>query len=310
MVKNEHYIPRFYLQQFATKDKICVYNIKEEKIFQTNIKKIAVHNYFYDATPDDLRDELEIYREIFNISTENFEAKINNPQFIEEAFSRLENKMSNYIKKFEADYSLIHDEEFLRTLFLFLHTLSIRTLSYRNILESINTQTSDWLKSLNIANISNYDLSKSPKENAKLSQLKNIISLQNTYKKAERFFENYDIFVGVNNTDMDFLISDNPLLNFYLGFNDICFPINPRLAIIMQVSYASEKQKICNFVPDSDGIVNLKVMDVLKYNLLQENSNANYLFGKEKMINRYLRYINQIKRLKKYQNKMITNEVE
>ena len=109
---------------------------------------------------------------------------------------------------------------------------------------------------------------------------------------------------------MDFLISDNPLLNFYLGFNDICFPINPRLAIIMQVSYASEKQKICNFVPDSDGIVNLKVMDVLKYNLLQENSNANYLFGKEKMINRYLRYINQIKRLKKYQNKMITNEVE
>ena len=48
MVKQEHYVPKFYLRKFSDKDKISVYDIKNDRIFRTNINKIACNNYFYD----------------------------------------------------------------------------------------------------------------------------------------------------------------------------------------------------------------------------------------------------------------------
>lgn len=303
MVKNEHYVPRFYLRRFSNNDKIFAYDLENGNMFQTNINKIACNNYFYDINPTELKQELEVYHKIYNLPDEYFEKTSDDIQFIEKALSRLEDKFAVMLNKFEKDYSLLKDEEFLSTLFLFLRMQSIRTRSFRNGLENLATQTTQWLKSLKIKNVENYPLDLEPNEIAKLNQLKEIISLPSLYDKSKKFFGNYEFYVGVNNTNLNFIISDNPLLYFEIGFNDICFPVNPKLAIIMQVPEAKEEFKLCNIKPDENGIINLTNKEVLKYNVLQQNTNAKYLFGSKEALDTF-----NLCMIYVYVNKLITLE--
>ncbi len=82
---------------------------------------------------------------------------------------------------------------------------------------------------------------------------------------------------------------------FMLGFNDVCFPINPKLSIIMQVKTAKKEFKICNFDSPKNNIVNLNKKDVLKYNILQQNTNAKYLFGNDEMLQKHLKIMSILK---------------
>ncbi len=295
MVKGEHYLPRFYLEKFSKKGKISALNISDGKIIHTNVEKIAKKNYFYDIDPEELKKILSEYKKFTNITSSQFDELTNDIQFVEKALSRLEDKSALLFAKFEKDFDLINDEEFLSNLFLFVHTLSVRTMSYHNSLENIAEQTTNWLKSLKIEKVENYPLDKKPKDIAKINQLYEITSLAKVYKKSVSFFNNYDLYIGINDTDMDLLISDNPLMYFMLGFNDICFPINPKLAIIMQVKTAKKEFKICNFDSTKNNIVNLTVKDVLKYNILQQNTDAKYLFGSDEMLQNHLKIMNILK---------------
>lgn len=300
MVKGQHYVPEFYLKRFAKNGKISVYNLLDGKIFSTDVNKIGKKSYFYDLEPNKLKEMLSEYKKTTNISDADFEELTNDVQFVENALSRLETKAGVYFNKFENDYTLINDKNFLSILFLFMHTLSIRTMSFRGGLENIAEQTTSWLKSLNIKEIKNYPLDMDSKDIAKINQLREITSLARTYDKSIKVFSNYNFYIGINNTKLDFLISDNPLTYFWLGFNDICFPINPRLAIIMQVKNASEEFKLCNLKPDKKGIINLSEKEVMKYNILQHNTNARYLFGSEEMLKNYkqkLQFIKSITRV-------------
>jgi hypothetical protein len=291
MVKNEHYVPRFYLERFSKNERIYAYDFQKKKIISTNVRKIGSKNYFYDIDPNDLKEELSVFKEVMKITDDSFEKSIDDVQFIEKALSRLEDKAAIYFNEFEKDYSLIKDEEFLSILFLFMRTLSIRTMSFRSNLENIAQQTTDWLNSLGITNVKNYPVDKDPKYIAKVNQLNEIISLPRMYRKSIDFFDNYDLFVGINNTKLDFLLSDNPLLYFFLGFNDICFPVNSKLAIIIQAKSASPEFKICNLNPNKDGIIYLSEKEIMKYNILQHNTNARYLFGSEEMLNYHIKMI-------------------
>lgn len=297
-VKAEHYVPKSYLQRFSTDDKICAYNIKTNEFIKTNVNKIAKKNYFYDLDINELRTKLNSQKKFLDISDEEFEELTNDEQFIEKAFSKLEGKTKTYLDELEKKYNLIKDKDFLSTLFVFLHTLSLRTLNYRKKLEKIAEQTTNWLQSINIKE-ANYPLNLSPDEIAKQNQLSEILSFPNAHRKSKSFFGNYDIFIGINDSQIDFLISDNPLLYFSLGFNDICFPVNPKLAIIMQVKSAPKEFKICELSPDENSIVHLNTKDVIKYNVLQQNTDATYLFGSELMLKVHLNIIKYIKQLEK-----------
>lgn len=181
---------------------------------------------------------------------------------------------------------------------MFFHTLSLRTLNFRKRLEEIAEHTTNWLKSLNIKEVANYPLDLSPEKIAKQNQLSEILSLPRVYQKSQVFFGNYDIFIGINDSQVDFLISDNPLLYFRLGFNDICFPVNPRLAIIMQVKDVPKEFKVCELSPDENSIVHLSSIEVIKYNVLQQNTDATYLFGSELMLKFHLNFIKFLNQLK------------
>ena len=178
-------------------------------------------------------DTFNLLKDIYKIPDDIFEKECEDIQFIEKTLSRLEDKFSVLLNKFEMDYSIINDEEFLKTFFLFMHTQSIRTKGFRNGLENIASQTKTWLEKINIKNV-NYPIELEAKDIAKLNQIKELLSLSSVYKKALSFFDAYDIYIGVNNTDIDFIISDNPMSYFLVDFNDICFPVNSKLSIIMQ----------------------------------------------------------------------------
>ncbi len=106
------------------------------------------------------------------------------------------------------------------------------------------------------------------------------------------FFSWYDAYLL---SFRHFLISDNPLHYFMLGFNDVCFPINPKLAIIMQVKSAPQNFKLCNFKPDKNKLVHMTDNDVIKYNMLQQYSKAKYLFGSKNMLKQQMELINILK---------------
>lgn len=299
MVKNQHYIPQFYLKRFGQNGKIDAYDIEHKKlILNSNVSNFACERFFYDIDPNKLVSELSILKKIYNISDNdiNYKKILDNPQFIEETFSKLENNMSEYLDKIENDFSLIKDEGFLSTFFIFLRTLSIRTSGYRRILGTITTQTTNWLNSLGIKECANYPLDISPEELAKVEQLKYIISIPQTYKKAISFFYNYNIYIATNSNDLGFIISNEPFFHFELGFNDICFPINPHLAIIMQVQNVKDEYLICHIKPNSNGIINLSINDIIKYNIFQNHLMSKYIFGKESDIKNILHIINLIEK--------------
>ena len=301
MVKRQHYIPQFYLKRFGKKGKIDVYDIQNKKyIPNADVSNFACKKLFYDIDASKLEKELSLYKKIYKISDETkYQEILNNPQLIEETFSRLESKMADYLNKFESNFSLINDEEFMSTFFLFIRTLSVRTIGYREQLENITTQITEWLNKLNIKQCKNYPLDVSPKELAKIQQLRTIVSLPQTHLDAVNFFSNYDIFIGVNNSNIGFILSNEPFLSFVSGFNDICFPINPKLSIIMRAKNVDDEFLICKKKPDSNNIINLDVKDVVKYNILQNHLMSKYLFGNRKDIEYTIKIISITEEIRK-----------
>lgn len=294
MIKNQHYIPQFYLKRFGKNEKIDVYDIKNKKfILNSNVSNFASKRFFYDIDTTKLDSELSILKKIYNVSDDdsNYRRILDNSQFIEETLSKVESNMASYLDKIENDFSLITDEEFLSIFFIFIRTLSVRTSGYRETLEKITTQTTNWLKSLGITECSNYPLDIPSDELAKIEQLKYIISIPQTYKKAISFFNNYNIHLATNSTDLGFIISNEPFLSFELGFNGICFPINPHLSIILQVKDTNKKYLICDKKPDCKNIINLDIHDVIKYNIFQTHLMSKYLFGNKKDIQYILQLI-------------------
>lgn len=298
MVKNQHYIPQFYLNRFGTNGKIDIFDIKNNKYIEnSSVANWACEKYFYDIDLSKIEDELNFFKNApgVNIDDTTYSKVLNNPQLIEEILSKLESKMSTYLANFEKDYSLINNEDFLSIFFIFIRTLAIRTSGYREALEKITTQTTNWLKNLGIKECSNYPLDIEPEELAKIQQLKYLISLPNLFEKSVNFFNNYNIFIGINNTDLGFIISNEPFLHFELGFNDICFPINPHLAIIMQVKNVDNEFLICHSKPNKKNIINLRIHDVIKYNIFQNHLMSKYLFGKKSDLENTLKIISILK---------------
>ena len=80
-VKTQHYVPRFYLENFTnSENKICVFDKATDKTFQTTIENIACENYFYDSDQVDL--------------------KFNKVQYLEKYYSTIESTFAPFYKDF------------------------------------------------------------------------------------------------------------------------------------------------------------------------------------------------------------------
>ena len=68
MVKNQHYIPQFYLKRFGKDEKIDAYDIKNKKfITNTNVSNFASKRFFYDIELEKLDEHISLLKKIYNI---------------------------------------------------------------------------------------------------------------------------------------------------------------------------------------------------------------------------------------------------
>ena len=123
LVKNQHYVPQFYLREFANnKDKLFVYDKCLGRAFQNNVKNVAHESYFYDIPKEWLQNNDDI-------------------QAFEKEFSRIEGIHKKILKSvlshhgkgpldFEAAWGLAH----------MLRMQQIRTRSARNLAHEMHTK--------------------------------------------------------------------------------------------------------------------------------------------------------------------------
>ncbi|MEP2772982.1 MAG: DUF4238 domain-containing protein [Fulvivirga sp.] len=67
-VKTQHYVPRFYLEEFSSNEQIWAFDKTNKNVFKSNISNVASENYFYDSqTLDELSGEQFIEKTLSGI---------------------------------------------------------------------------------------------------------------------------------------------------------------------------------------------------------------------------------------------------
>lgn len=131
VVKNQHYVPQFYLKNFANKnDQVYVFDKHDQKVFKTSIRNIASESYFYDFPEN-------------KISLEDIE----NKQAVERALSYLESEFKKVLNNTISAcyltnpskllYSIIINDRQKVELSYFITIQSFRTKEWRKIVFGI-----------------------------------------------------------------------------------------------------------------------------------------------------------------------------
>lgn len=215
VVKNQHYVPQFYLNYFTNKkNQLFVYDKFESKGFPSNARNIASEGYFYDVIKGKMQ-YIETYQ-----NTEYEEAFSNFlPNFIDKIKHQRYFKLKKYEKVEIASY---------------LSYQYIRTKRFRE--ESARLFTSP-----DLYNSPAYF----PPQTGHLILLSDPLLLKDI---NENLMQNYYWIVGKNSTDKNFYTSDHPFVqreslrevhrrynkqfaDFSLLSYEISFPLTPKFII-------------------------------------------------------------------------------
>ena len=232
-IKIEHYVPRFYLTNFAiNKNRKSVYCFDKytSNKFLTNIRNIACEKYFYDIPPDN--------------------------QLVEKSLAMIESNLSSAYNKLVANKDLNRlnwDERIAIANFVAIQ--EIRTKEMREFLRDLCKQLT--------ARLSKYKLSEGLKK-----WLKDINTTEYPKEFQIRMFESVREFTNMilsmkwilteNKTEMLFWTSDHPINRFNpikdplgnLGLLSqgiqIFFPLTPTLSLCLcdPVEYFPYPEKI------------------------------------------------------------------
>lgn len=288
--KNQHYVPRMYIKRFGygteDKPKISVLKKTEGVIFHNqNPENFASKRFFYDTTEDVIEDILKRDLEIFpSIKESKF---YHDEQLAEHTLSRLEGAYRELLDNIEANPEIIYEDKSRARFICFVHELAYRTKSFRDRMDTINSTTEHFLSEMcDNLGLSTDTKRKTIEENCIAGiniQLENILSLGPTLQTMKMLLENYNWFIGYNNTELDFVISDNPAQTIWCHFNDICIPISKRIAIVMRVK--DDEAPMLSGDKVQNNIIDMSVKGVIAYNMMQVSMAQLYLFGSEKAIN-------------------------
>lgn len=283
-VRRQHYVPRMYLKRFGYGKKddeyITVLKLDNGTVLDNRkVVNFAVANFFYDIDKEQLR---EILKEDLTVFPELCDSeKLSDEQFTEHALSREESAVSKMLNELQEDLSKINESSNRSLMIIFLHSLAYRTKQFRDQMDAINNKTKEVLTSM----CDNMGLDEEIKRKTleancstgTNTQLYQILGIKPVLKTMQMLQNNYDWYEAVNNTDLDFVISDNPAQAVRLGFNDICFPISCNKAIIFRI-----KDKTAPLISKDmpvNGVINLSLNSVIAYNSMQLAEGQNFLFG-------------------------------
>lgn len=296
--KNQHYVPRMYIKRFGygTEDnpRISVLKRQEDIILHNqNPENFASKKYFYDTTEDVIEDILKNDLKAFPSIKES--KYYHDEQLTEHMLSRVEGVYRELLDNIEADPYIIYEDKYRAQFICFVHELAYRTRSFRDRMDEIHTKTKSFLNK--VCENMGYDedvKKRTIEENCVPGiniQLENILSLGPTLKTMKMLLENYDWFIGYNNTNLDFIISDNPAQTVWLGFNDICIPVSKHLAIVMRVKH--KNAPMISIDKAEEKAINMSIKGVIAYNSLQISMAQMYLFGSETAI-KFMKNINTL----------------
>ncbi len=304
-VKNQHYVPQFYLKYFTNQqEKLCTFDKVEKKMLPfTNVKNLACERYFYDFPQESGNKKRQ--------------------QTMEKFFSEFETKASKFMnhiqKKIEGILSLKPSEK--------VDSIQVLTqdqkldLAYLVAIQSLRTKnfrffsTDFWQKTQPlIANIVEDELSRHLNKFEEDNSIKVDESLANEIKKdtlnqcmstlsylendgmsitQAKFIRehckelaeillNHIWLIGVNSTDQLFFTSDHPVVKHphleLSGYSsegiEVIFPINSKLILIML-----EKKYFRQYLHMEGKLVPLTREKVLDYNRLQVHDSYRFIFS-------------------------------
>lgn len=267
--KRHHFVWREYLRSWGSNEYIFAYKKSEDKIINPNLMRIAVQNYFYSLDEFTLEEELilkelvkefsnenalklnlelyELYigyskivrlekQNIFGLDSEAKKEKFTKlkklikTNLFEEFHTKIESYGKNIIKVNKIDdLKILENGDELFFTMIFLCSQFLRTKKMKKKLE-LTFEKNEFI----------------------IPKYTNIISLVFANSLAISIAENSEIryIFYENKTDIDFMTSDQPLMNLLFDEKDengkvkkfeFYYPINPKIAIVIHFEKQEEK---------------------------------------------------------------------
>lgn len=272
-IKNQHYVPKFYLRNFCKKqEQIAVFDKVTQKSYYTSISNVANEKYFYD---DEKLDEA---------------TQVN--QFLEKYFHPLENRIAVLLKdligSFDKNEFNCLDQDSRIDLSLYLIYQFARTKEYREQLnQTIKTFTqtvADEFVKQQGGNPEDFEIV----TDDKILHVEMLLKEDTIDRFAEIIYNHIWIFL-VNESILNFITSDHPFVkkkNIYhpiRSFNglrspgiEIAFPLSPKYCLAI-----AERSYFKLFEGFDGKLMPANNDNVLHYNSLQIINSYRFVYSKE-----------------------------
>lgn len=292
--KKEHYVPRFYLENFANLSKnqkqfkIYVFDKQNLRSFPSDIKDIATSNYFYDYPADIVGEK---YKKVLDEFLDKHEKKVS--PFIKklrsDIYERCETRSEHpkvITRKKKEKVITRKKRDFLS---IILAVQILRVPKFRVLLRDLKEHGKEQgIIQDNIQFLLDQDdrvFSKDiEKIIDKLHSEEYMIFVQSLFlvepEHLATIFSNHIWNIGINNTSIPFYTSDNPVTQIpHLGTGyaseeiEILFPIDSQIILIIRPETHSKSNKKSN-----GKLVNLEEKDVIEYNKAQIYCSERFIY--------------------------------
>lgn len=282
-VKNQHYIPQFLMKNFVDSENgFCVLKINtNEIIINKGTEAFACSNYLYDLNEEDLRHSLKELLYLFPVLENSIDFKEVN--FTENYFSKIEGQVSNLFNRILIHDNLILSNKEKMLIILFLFDLSYRTLFFKTSVDKISAKTNEIVEMIGKNhNLPNDIIEESKSVTGTKAHVSHIFDLRSFIDFSTMILNNYEFCYGKNNTNLGFILSDNPSYQLSCGLNDFCFPISSKRSIILRVKQG--RVKMVSSIPNHTFIMNLSKLDIIQYNLWNSKLSHMFIFGQKESL--------------------------
>lgn len=308
-VKNQHYVPQRYLRAFANKHnnsyKFNVYDKEKEQQRSGNVEQYASERYFYDVDFESLKRDVESKHPDFEFDPEMDKLmKEVDPQHLEHFFAQnVETYLFDPIPQIITSYFMINPVKRLETnilnddqmnkISMYLAIQQVRSKEFRQtIVETYEKLPLVLMKKMAKSDeerefLEGIKIELANDNQKKLLHAQMILDQESVTKLAIVFREKL-WFVLINETDVPFYTSDNPLVRYghcnEMGYAskgiEIAFPINSKLLLVLRDRdfFGGDSQYHNHFL-------RIEKENVIFYNALQVQQSYRYVFCKEDKFN-------------------------
>lgn len=276
--RKQHYIPQFLINLFRDQnDQLAVYLITAAKLLKNqNPSNFAQMRDMYNLSESDLRCVLKDFTDIYPSLGKLI--KFDDPTYIEKYFARVESNVSILIKRILTHDHLVLSNLDKLTLINFFHDLAYRTKYYRDIRREIVRKSNQIIEDISIASKIEEEIFKnSLLDNSKKVEMENVFDVKSLISFTTMIFTEYYFCYAINNSQHDFILSDNPCFQISLGINDFCFPISNKRAIVLR-HIKSNRHRICS-IPNFTYVMKLNHKNVMEYNVFNAANSHDAIFG-------------------------------